>query len=335
VETPRLYGQTWQASVDLDFDQVSRHDVVAFLRHQSGVTGWTFGNHDDATIDGRATPAIVLSAGAGPAKFPTLLEGRAPRNARELILGTTTLARLHRDIGDTVTARLQEDNTPRHVRIVGRAVFPFFGQGEVTPTGLGEGVALLAPHDNADGFNFFLVNLTPDTQNHDNLADLSRSVNSSRICNAGCSTRTAQRPSDISNYARIQRTPLVLAAVLSLLAFASIAHLLVTSIQRRRRDLAVLKALGFERRQVSAAIRWQATIVATLALLIGLPIGVLAGLEIWRWFANGLGVAPNASVPLAALVVAVPIVLLIANAIAAAPAWAAARVRPSTVLRAE
>jgi hypothetical protein len=335
VHTPRLYGQTWQASIDLEFDQVSRHDVAVLLRHQPGVEGWTFGNHDDATIDGHATPAIVLAAGDGPAKFPTLLEGRAPRDERELILGTTTLARLHHNVGDTVSLRLQGEDAPRQLRIVGRAVFPFFGQGEVTPTGLGEGAALLAPHDSADRFNFFLISLKPGAQVHKHLAHLAHAVNASQICSSDCSINIAQRPADVSNYARIERTPLLLAAVLSLLAFAAIAHLLVTSIQRRRRDFAVLKTLGFERRQISAAIAWQATIVATLALVIGLPVGVVAGLEVWRWFANDLGVAPDAIVPLAALLIAVPLVLLVANAVAAVPAWAAARVRPGIVLRAE
>jgi hypothetical protein len=335
VETPRLYGQTWQASVDVDFDHIARHDASAFLRSQLGVAGWTFGNHDDATIDGRATPAIVVTHGHGPPTFPTLLEGRAPRNEHELVLGTTTLARLHRHVGDTVRVRLQAEPSARRLRVVGRAVFPFFGQGEVTPTGLGEGAALLTQKSSTGGFNFFLVDMTPGAHEHDHLAHLTRALDTSRICHASCSTVTAQRPTDVRNYARIERTPFVLATVLALLALAAVAHLLVTSIRRRQRDLAILKTLGFERRQVSAAVAWQATIVAAIALAIGLPIGVLAGMAAWRWFATRLGAAPDAAVPLVAILLAVPIVIIVANAVAAAPAWAAARVRPGIVLRAE
>lgn len=336
VETPARYGQTWQASVDLGFDQVSRHDTAALLEHQPGVTGWTLGNHDDATIDGRATPAIVLSAGHGPAMFPTVLEGRAPRTENETVLGTTTLERLHRSVGDTVQVSLQGDKSARRLRVVGRAVFPFFGQGEVTPTGLGDGAALFVPKSAADGFNFVLVGVAPSAQQHDDVVHLLRAVTASQVCGGGrCSTVTEQRPADVRNFASVERTPLVLAAVLSVLGFAAAAHLLVTSIRRRRRDLAILKMLGFERRQVSAAVAWQATIVAALALAIGLPLGTLAGLAAWRWFATRLGVSPDSAVPLLASLVAVPVVLVIANAVAAVPARAAARVRPSVILHTE
>src|SRR5207244_642468 len=99
----------------------------------------------------------------------------------------------------------------------------------------------------------------------------------------------AQRPVDVLNYSRIQATPLALATVLALLAMATVAHLLLTSIRRRRRDLAVLKALGFVRSQVFAAVAWQATTLVGLALLVGLPLGVAAGRWTWQVFAGRLG----------------------------------------------
>src|SRR5512132_3144824 len=53
----------------------------------------------------------------------------------------------------------------------------------------------------------------------------------------------------------------------------TMAHTLITSVQRRRRDLAVLKTLGFVRGQVAATIAWQATTFAVVALCLGLPFG--------------------------------------------------------------
>jgi hypothetical protein len=44
--------------------------------------------------------------------------------------------------------------------------------------------------------------------------------------------------------------------------------------RRRRRDLALLKALGFTRRQISATIAWQATSTVAVGLLIGVPVGI-------------------------------------------------------------
>jgi ABC-type lipoprotein release transport system permease subunit len=38
------------------------------------------------------------------------------------------------------------------------------------------------------------------------------------------------------------------------LALATIAHLLITSVRRRRRDLAVLRTIGFTRAQVRSTV---------------------------------------------------------------------------------
>jgi hypothetical protein len=58
---------------------------------------------------------------------------------------------------------------PLRVRIVGRAVFPNFGQGSFTPTDLGQGAqtaaavlkAQAAPYGGSFGFQFVLVSFTP------------------------------------------------------------------------------------------------------------------------------------------------------------------------------
>lgn len=89
----------------------------------------------------------------------------------------------------------------------------------------------------------------------------------------------------------------MLAGVLAALAVATIGHTLVSSIRRRRRELAVLKTIGFHRRQVSAVVAWQATTFAALAALIGLPLGVALGRVAWRALADELGIVPDASTP--------------------------------------
>jgi hypothetical protein len=241
-------------------------------------------------------------------------------------------------VGQTVMVAVDGESTSRTMRVVGRAVFPFFGQGEVTPTGLGEGAALLDPGPNPDGFNFFLVGMVHGPTEQDNIARLTANLEGAGLCASGqqaCGAVTAQRPADVNNYARIKSTPLVLAGVLALLAVATVAHLLVTSVRRRRRDLAVLKTLGFVRRQVSAAVAWQATIVVALALLVGLPLGVAVGRGAWLFFATRLGVASDPQLPLLGVLLFIPATLVIANAVAAVPGWVAGRLRPALVLRTE
>ena len=95
-----------------------------------------------------------------------------------------------------------------------------------------------------------------------------------------------QRPDDIRNYSRVRDTPLILGGVLALLAVGTLAHVLVTAVRRRRRDLAMLKTLGLVRRQVLGVVEWQALSLAGVALLIGVPLGLLAGRWAWVLFAS-------------------------------------------------
>jgi ABC-type lipoprotein release transport system permease subunit len=150
-----------------------------------------------------------------------------------------------------------------------------------------------------------------------------------------CDVETAKRPVDILNYARIQTTPLALAGLLAVLAVATVAHLLVTSLRRRRRDLAVLKTMGFVRGQVSAAVAWQATTLVVLALLVGLPLGAAGGRWVWQVFADRIGISPDPRVPVLTLALFIPVALVVANLLAAGPGWVAGRLKPAPVLRTE
>jgi len=123
--------------------------------------------------------------------------------------------------------------------------------------------------------------------------------------------------------------------VLAMLAVGTLAHVLLTGVRRRRRDLAVLKTLGFTRSQVQGVVAWEATTLAAAALLIGIPLGVIAGRWAWALFADGAGVASQATVRVPLVLLAIPVTLLAANVIAAWPGWTAARLRPAQVLRTE
>jgi hypothetical protein len=337
VDTPRLYGQTWDLGVDTQFGQINPADGAALISKQPGVAGWTWGDHLNLAVDGRPLPAIGMAPGRGATAWPTLIEGRPPRSPEEIVVGTKTLYDLHRRVGQTVSATLYGSDQPVPLRIVGRAVFPFFGQGSFAPTGLGEGAALIDPAPQPGGFNFVVMRLRPGADRAAAVARFERALAEAKACPGDqvCGVSAAQRPVDITNYARIRGTPLALAAVLGALAVATIAHLLVTSTRRRRRDLAVLKTLGFVRRQVSAAVAWQATTLVALALLIGIPLGVAGGRAIWQFFASRLGVAPDPRVPLLTLALTVPVALAVANVLAAGPGWVAGRLKPAPVLRTE
>ncbi len=127
----------------------------------------------------------------------------------------------------------------------------------------------------------------------------------------------------------------MLVGFLAILGAGAVGLLLVTSVQRRRRDFAVLRSLGFRRSQLYATVWVQATTVACTGLVLGLVVGTAAGSVLWVMAAASVGLLPEVDVPAAALAVIVLATLVTANGVAAFPARAAARERPAGALRSE
>jgi hypothetical protein len=143
------------------------------------------------------------------------------------------------------------------------------------------------------------------------------------------------QPTVLVNFGESVNFPLLFGVALSLFGAATMVHLLLVSVARRRRETGLLKALGFVRRQVAAAVCWQATTVALVGIAVGAPIGIAAGKVLWRVFATNFGVVPVPVVQPLLLAALVAGVLATANVLAAVPALLAARSHPGQLLRAE
>jgi len=344
VHTPRLYGQAWDLTADAQFSPLNAGRITSILRAEPGVAAWTFGTHTYLNIAGHIVPGVALVPDRNGMIAPTVVSGHAAGSAGEVALGSKTLSGLHQHVGQIVAASLPQPGTQtppsERLQIVGRSVFPFFGEGSFTPTGLGVGAQIAEPaprgHNGAP-INFVLVRFAPGATHRDVDARVARALDRAHLCGIynQCSVSPAIRPTDILNYSRILSTPIALAVVLALLAIAVVGNTLLTSIRRRRHELAILKSLGLGRRGISATVAWQASTLVGLALLVGLPLGVVLGLRVWSAFAAGLGITSDAQTPWLVLVLAVPAALLIANAIAAVPGYLAGRTPPAEVLRAE
>ncbi len=346
VTTPHRYGQNWTQELDLGFGGVPAAFAAKILAAEPAVTRWAGGNYGPVTVNGQTVAAIGIDPVRGHG-FLTLLTGRAPSGPDEIALGAQTLRAIHRRLGQTVAVAA---NGAKHtMRIVGVAVFASFSRGGFTATDLGNGAVVPAavlsmrstPAQTTDCltdatcYNFFLVRYKPGTDLAAAAARLTAAVTAAGCPPGSCTVTADQRPGDIRDYTGIRDTPLVLGAVLALLAVGTLAHVLLTSVRRRRRDLAVLKTLGLNRSQVIRVVSWQASALAAAALLAGLPLGILAGRWAWALFAGSVGVAGQAEVPVALTLLAIPATLLLANLIAAGPGWAAARIRPAPILRSE
>ena len=128
---------------------------------------------------------------------------------------------------------------------------------------------------------------------------------------------------------------MLLALLLAGLAALTMAHSLVTSIRARRRDLAVLRALGADQRCVGHAVHWQATALAVVPMALGIPIGLLVGSVVFRAFADRIGAVPDPTTPLLLMVGVAAGFVALANVVGLIPARRARRVAPALVLRSE
>ena len=184
------------------------------------------------------------------------------------------------------------------------------------------------------GPNVIFVRYRPGTTETDELARLRRETQP-LVSFAGFDVLPVQRPAEIVNAGSTGNAPLVLALSLAAGAVFSLALALAYAVRRRQRELMVLKVLGFTRRQVAATVWWQASTTMLIALVIGIPVGAVAGRALWTTFAHALDVVAAPDVPVITIVAVGLAALVVANLIALPTALAASRFKPATVLRAE
>nr|MBA2625326.1 FtsX-like permease family protein [Acidimicrobiia bacterium] len=124
-------------------------------------------------------------------------------------------------------------------------------------------------------------------------------------------------------------------AALVVLGVIATGHALVVTVRRRRVELGVLSALGFTPGQRRAVIIGQATTIATIALVVGVPLGAVAGRVIWSAIAGSMGLAADVTFPLALLATGAVGLVVVLNLIAALPGHSARRLRVADALRSE
>ena len=146
---------------------------------------------------------------------------------------------------------------------------------------------------------------------------------------------SVQRPAEIVNYRSMGATPALLAGGLALGAITALGLTLATSVRRRRRDLALLKTLGFTRRQLAATVAWQASVAAFVGLAAGIPVGIALGRWLWILFARQIDAVPQPTVPVLSVALVALGAMVLANLVAALPGRSAARTPTAQVLRAD
>ncbi len=292
-------------------------DIVTPTVTDRDVAALTAANIGSLTINGRDTAMFAVDAVKGGLE-PTTLEGRPPAAEDEIGLGAEVARRLGLRVGDVAKA-VGSTGTARQLQVVGIVVTPDSAGDGSTMTF--DGYAALSPTATK---NILLVDFR-----HGAPADAAKRLEASNFSPPGALTT----PTSVRALERVTAAPFLLGVVLTVLLVVSCAYLLAASVRARQRDLATLRALGSESRQLRAIIHWQATLGTTLVLLIGLPCGVILGRWIIELVTNALGIVPGAEVPALVVVAMAVTVLATANLLALMPAHHAAHIRTGDLLR--
>jgi hypothetical protein len=345
VSHPALYGWNWSDEINGGggLGDIPAHNVARQLDADPFVGGWTGVYFSTLQLDGLNVP--VMGGTPNAAVGPPLLSGHAFDTVNQVVLGASTLAQLHKHVGDTVTVG-GTGRGPTTLRIVGTATLPSIGVAGSSHLEMGTGALLsytLIPAKARNVFdvqqagpNAILVRFTKGADPATATASLQSIVRKNpQIKGDGGSVLSVQRPAEILNYRTLGTTPTLLGVALAAGAVIALGLTLVSSVRRRRTDLALLKSLGFTRRQLASAIAWQASVAVGIGCVIGIPLGLALGRFLWDLFVRQINAVPDPTIPTVSVVLIGVGAVILANLVAAVPGRIAANTPTAQLLRSE
>jgi hypothetical protein len=331
VETPRLYGWTFDATLFLGYNGTDADRVAAAAAVLPGlasdpvIAGVTQLAGSAIDLEGKHVDTTG-TAGDGGA-FP-LISGRPPAAPDEVVLGPRTAGRVdvHGLDGAVVTAG---DGTSSYT-VVGYAIFPG-SSGEGAWMTL-DGLRRVVPDVAVSQFGVrFMPGASADTQR----AAFERAMETVQPFVQDATVDTPVPPTEADSLLAVDDLPIALAIALAAGALATLANILLLAVRARRRDLATLRACGYSTSQVWATLLAQSTLIALGALAIGLPLGVAIGRWSWSTWARGIGVVDAAVTPVAFLALVVPVALAATILTTIGPARRASHLPVAETLRSE
>jgi hypothetical protein len=359
VSHPRLYGWNWDYALQ---GYPVPPQSVSLLAKDPLVAAWSGVHFADVEIDGQTVPVLISPPHARVS--PPVLSGHALEAGGQVVLGGATLAALHKRVGQRVLVSYGDRADaplyvpPTSLVIVGTATLPTVGEPQALHTSMGTGAIIASsaqplafrkateqPLATLNGPAEVFVRLRAGANMAAGLASLRHIADVGTKAfedlpaqyyeGQSVDVLSVQFPTQIENYRSSGAAPDLLAGSLALGAVVALGLSLVASVRRRRRDLALLKALGFTRAQLGWTVAWQSTIAVAIGVVVGLPVGTALGGWLWDLFARSIDAVPDAPVPALSLVLVAAAAFVLANAVAGFPGAYAARTPAALVLRAE
>jgi FtsX-like permease family len=341
VDKPQHYGWPWNVGVLMNYGYggTNQERVRADLDARRDVASWDALASPNGTVNNANVPLLLAPADARPIDLP-MVAGRLPRVPGEIALGASTASELGVHLGDDVDLAFGASKS--RVKVVGTIVMPALGPFLSDRAGLGNGAFSIVPpatrtNDDAQGSDaevtFVGITLEPGADTAEVLASLKPGlVKWDRSNSPPFSYGKPVRPPDIVNAESMRSGPIALAGLLALALMSALGLAITVSVNARRHDFAVLRAVGFTRAQVASSVEWQGALTMTVGLAVGVPAGLLVGRWSWRVFAHDLGVRTRATMPVLLIAGIALAAIFCALLVAARAAYLAARVRPADLL---
>ncbi|MEP7201276.1 MAG: FtsX-like permease family protein [Ilumatobacteraceae bacterium] len=337
VAHPQVAGVAWDASVIPLQDDVSittgiTSTLVDGLANEPGVAAVGTVARYVSRIGELGVPLFtVFEPDTMPAVQLVTLSGRLPQSDDEIVLGPSTARDLGVKRGDTV--HLADGGS---ATVVGLGLFPsdvhaqFDEGGLVTPARWSQLAA-----KNYDPSTATLAMLVAVRfEDHDSVSAQIGAL-AEKFGPQVAAVSPVDQPAELANLHNVRTLPTVLAIFLAVLGAIAVGHALFSSVYRRRRDFAVMQSLGVTRRGVRAMIAAQATVVGVAGLIVGVPIGLIAGRASWQAITDRVPLTFRSPLTAIAILLVVPVALIAANLLAIIPARRAAKTKPALVLRSE
>jgi hypothetical protein len=344
---PPLVGMSWDVIAREGYTTVDVAQVQAAVTGDPTVRRVSGLGYLDGEVNGAKTPLAEVRAVQGD-PWPPIVAGRVPRSTSEVLVGRATLRFLNVRIGDEVRISLSPsfndvaDPAPpplvRAFTVVGSAVSPAIGLAGFDAPRLDVGVLVAqGTYEEAYGMALGSDAILFDLTSSGAATDLRGRFPEGLPDQFGNPTEwfTSAVPAEISQADEARTVIWLAVAALATAVVATIAHTLLGFVRQRRRDYAVLKAVGFTRGQVRTTVLWQSGAVLAVALVAALPLGAAAGRWMWRGFAGRIGVVAEPVVPVLLLGVATLLSVLAVQGVALIPASIARRTPPGRTLHGE
>jgi putative ABC transport system permease protein len=261
-----------------------------------------------------------------------LIEGRMPEGPGEAIVGRVLFDRLGLQIGDQVMLDAVRDpfgepqRSPVTLTIVGSYVEPE-EDGEVVLT-------------TTETLTAVIPDLLPDTyevmmRDDSGWDDLLVDVQDATSFGVDVDLRERGTPGEIT---MIRGIMVGLCGVLLVIGAANVLTTMLLNVRERIRDIGVLKAIGMTPQQVVGSVAAGTGLMTVLALVVGIPLGLVIFHVLFIVVAENMADADPALYappPLLGTALIVPAALVFAILCAILPARRAANVKVTDVLRHE